>query len=353
MGSQPRGISASRGAAVLALSEWQTQFEAWQLICEELQPGFNASRGYTLPEFKESAALRWGTAFEDSVIQLSESASGQVIKNREQFWKRDLTLSEDGEEILTCHIDGWYEDRNLIEKSIGLHEGKTTSIMPYRAKWGEPGTAAVPKIYQVQTQHQMLCTGAELDIVSVLVFPETPDAWEKMGWKPMLTSGQMNSESWGLIFEVEGKIKKIVQCWDWAKTLEEMGFFHQYPVPADKTLQSLLLDGYRHFWDHHVLTGIEPDPSTYEDIRRAFPEPVGTLVVDDQMDSWLRELRETKEEISTSGRLGKRVEELKVLILDTARKSATVPDEASDKKLVFVNAEGKKLGQYNGRVFLT
>ena len=132
-----------------------------------------------------------------------------------------------------------------------------------------------------------------------------------------------------------------------------MGFFHQFPCPADRDLQKLLLDGYRHFWDNYVLTGTEPQLTDYEDIRRAFPEPVGTLVVDPQTESWLLELTETKEEISKTGRLGKRVEELKVLILDNARKQTTIPDEGSETKLIFKNSQGKKLGQYNGKTFLT
>ena len=94
MGSKPVGISASRGAAVLGISDWQTQFEVWQLIMEERQPGFNASRGYVLPEFKESASLRWGNAFEDANIALSESAS------------RDLEIFPFDGKIFDC--EGFY-----------------------------------------------------------------------------------------------------------------------------------------------------------------------------------------------------------------------------------------------------
>jgi predicted phage-related endonuclease len=94
MGSTPRLISASRGAATLGVSGWATPLSVWQEIEEELHPGFNAARGYALPEREESAAMRWGTAFESSIIGLAERASGKRIADREMAY-----LHDDNEDI--------------------------------------------------------------------------------------------------------------------------------------------------------------------------------------------------------------------------------------------------------------
>jgi hypothetical protein len=59
MGATPRGISGSRAAAVLGLSEFTSRFEVWQQIKEEREPGFNAKRGYIMPVFEGNAATRW------------------------------------------------------------------------------------------------------------------------------------------------------------------------------------------------------------------------------------------------------------------------------------------------------
>ena len=50
MGSNPRGISGSRAASILGLSEWATVFQTWQEIKEEQVPGFNSLAGYVMPE---------------------------------------------------------------------------------------------------------------------------------------------------------------------------------------------------------------------------------------------------------------------------------------------------------------
>jgi len=371
MGSQPRGISASRGAGIItnaegdSLSEFTTRFETWQLIMEERfpprplpdgsvimghndhtalgYPGFNAARGYTLPERKESAPLRWGTAFEDSVVELAEWATGQRIFMREELFALDLRGDRCMDGQITCHIDGMYTPFNP-EQPDRLHEGKTTSLFPFREKWGEPGTSRVPRTYQMQVQHQMACTGAELDIVSVLVFPETPDAWEKMGWR----TNKMPDDAPDFIrYLLKNEDGRMSRPQFWANVLAEMGYFHQYPVPADRTAQKLLLDGYRHFWDHYVLTGIEPELRTYDDIKRAFPEPKGTIVCDADLSRWWQEYKDISVEIGTGSTPKKRQERLRKVILLRARAMEGFEDDESEKTMIFRDETGRKLGQYS------
>ncbi|MBU1080881.1 MAG: YqaJ viral recombinase family protein [Spirochaetes bacterium] len=346
MGSTPVGISASRGASILGLSEFATQFETWQLIMEERQPGFNASRGYTLPEFKDSAPIRWGKAFEDAVIELAEEATGKKISDRERLFRAQY------HPYVTCHIDGAYEffpstNRRILKPEI-LHEGKTTSAFPYREKWGEPGTDKIPQTYQVQGQHQCVCTGATRNIVSVLVFPETADHWEKMGLEVGQVVMKGGAKEWVILQNGAGM---IATCRDWARVLAQMGYFHQYPVDAKPDLGRMLLDGYSHFWHKHILPGVEPEPSTYDDIKRAFPEPVGTLVCDEEMVRWFAERDAIKEEIGGKGPLAKRADELKITILARARKMDATLDEESEKKIIFRDEAGKKLGQFDGKTF--
>jgi len=332
MGSLPVGLSASRGAAILGLSEWSTPLEVWQKIMEAREPGFNEKNGYSLPEFKEGAPLRWGLAFEDAVIRLSEEAHGLDIVYREKLF---TALNHD---YITCHIDGWYGG----SVSSPLHEGKTTSSFIYRKKWGEPGTDKIPRNYQVQVQHQMLCTGADETIVSVLIFPKMVDEWEKEGIQVK------NNDAGGWFLHTENN---IISLNDWARVLSEMGFFHQYPIKRNQELIDLMIEKYKAFWNDHILPGQPPEPQNYDDIKRLTPEPVGTIIATEQLERWAREYREIGEELGSKGSLKKRRDQLKVLILDWMRKQDSVMDEASRDKTLLMDSRGHKLISYNGRVF--
>lgn len=343
MGSTPRGISASRGSAVLGLGEYegQTPFTVWQLICEERRPGFNAERGYVSPPPVDNAAVRWGSAFEDAIVDLASAKQGKQIVERERLFKLncldfvDKTFPE-----ITCHIDGWYTNGSDLGAGQPLHEGKTTSMMNFWNNWGTPGTDRIPQGYQVQVQHQMLCTGASEAIVSVLVFPRRVDEWEAEGWC-ILETGSLGNP----------KLGYSQDPLTWARVLAEMGLFHQYPVAASPSLQRTLVDAYSHFWHTYVLPEREPPIDAYADIRRAFPAPVGTIVAGEQEERWAREYREIGEEIGDSGRLAKRRAELKVLLLKRMREMDKQMDDESREKSVLRDRTGKKLVQWDGKVF--
>ena len=332
MGSKPSKLSASRGAAVLGLSKWSTQFEVFQKVMEEQEPGWNAKQGYVLPEFKETAVLRWGLCFEDAVIKLSEEAQGCNIIDQERFFHYG--------DFITCHIDGLYNDPadNI------LHEGKTTSAFIYRKKWGEPGTDKVPRDCAIQVQHQMLCTGADETIVSVLVFPKMVDEWEKEGWEVIF------DEDYGAKLEFE-KNNDPMDPYNWANILNQMGYFHQYSVKRNQPLIDLMVEKYTTFWNDHVLTGKPPKAQDYDDIKRMCPEPVGTIIATEQLERWATEYKEIGQELGTKGILQKRRDQLKVLILNWMRQQDAVMDEASRDKTLLMDSRGHKLISYNGRVF--
>lgn len=333
MGSTPVGLSASRGAAILGLSKWSTPFEVWQKIMETRQLGFNESRGYKYPEYEESSVMRWGLAFEDAVIRLSEEAHGLDIVHREKLY---TAFNHD---FITCHIDGWYGG----SVSSPLHEGKTTSQFIYRQKWGEPGTDRVPRDYAIQVQHQMLCTGADDTIVSVLVFPKMVDDWEKEGWE---------------IYKPEPEICYSLYRDDdlydpnrWATVLNQMGYFHQYPVKRNQKLIDLMIEKYTNFWNCNVIPGIPPKPQTYDDIKRMTPEPVGTIIATPQLERWAVEYKEIGKEIGDTGPLKKRRDQLKVLILDWMRQQDSVMDDDSRERTLLMDTRGHKLISFNGKVF--
>ena len=348
--SKPRGISASRGAAVLGLSEFQTPLEVWQRITEEREPGFNARNGYEMPPEPNSAAIRWGTAFEDAVIELAERERGKKIFDREGLYtKIDLGLhNKPSDGFITCHIDGRYDCGEYeCPNGFTLHEGKTTSIMAYREKWGEPGTDCIPRVYQIQVQHQMLCTGAREVIVSVLVFPETPDKWEKDGWEVR----EIDEGEYALIHSIDNKNGSITQHFveikKWASVLCEMGYFHQYTVKANPAVQEMLVKHYTDFWNNHVLTGKPPEPRNYEDIKRLLTEPVGTIICDTQMTAWFLEYKSINKEIGKTGNAQKRKDKLRLRIMDKTRKLNAVIDDESQEKIIYRDTQGNKLGQYS------
>jgi hypothetical protein len=352
MGSRPSGISGSRGAAVLGLSEYQSPLEVWQRIMEERKPGWNAAHGYTLPPDPDNAAIRWGNAFEDAVFAMAQERRGVRIPltTREQLWSTNGSdrmgpgMPGDGLDwFITCHIDGRYEDG-------ALHEGKTAGYFAFLDSWGEPGTDRIPTAYQLQVQHQMLCTGAPSAVVSVLVFPRRPDEWEQAGVALARHVGRSDDLEW--FVHSPARVADI-PCMQWARALDEMGYVHQYTVAARPSLQAELVSRYREWWETYVIGECEPEPRTPDDVARLFPAPKGTIVADEQMQRWLTEYAEIGAEIGGTGRLAKRRDELRVLVLDTARKLDAQLDDESREKTVFRDAQGKKLGQWNGKVFRT
>lgn len=335
----PVNISASRAAAILGLSNYQTPVTAWLQIMESREPGFCARNNYELPVVEYSAPMRWGHAFESAVIELAEQVQNDKIFLREEFFEKDY---------LTCHIDGLYNaGHNKFGAPGTLHEGKTTNAQYFRDHFGEPGTDQVPVEYALQTQHQMICTGAEKVILSVLVFPRRVEEWEEMGWKPINDCGRWELEAAnGLHFSIKR----------WANILNEMGYFHQYTITANPELQALMLQKYSTFWTDHVLTGTPPVPMCVDDIKALVREPIGTIIADERVERLVMERDNIMSEIGKGGSLSKRAEELRLEILKYMTAAGAVPDDESRNKFILRGRDGKKLASYgadkNGRMVM-
>lgn len=326
MGSKPSGISGSRAAAILGLSNWSTPVDAWLKIMEELESGFCVANGFIKPERKDSAIFRWGLAFEDAIIDVAESLSGVSIRSREKLFHYKEY------EHINCHVDGIYKN-NII------HEGKTTNNKTFREKWGEPGTDRLPQEYQIQVQHQMICTGLKQVIISVLVFPRMVDEWEADGY----------SISKNSIYSIRRDDKPCATPYEWSHSLKSMGYFHQYVVHRNEQLQRLMLEFYFDFWNNHVVKKTPPNPYTYDDIKRLVVAPKGTIIADDDI---CRHSQEYKQITTEVGILNKRKDQLKTIILNSMRGKADVPiDDDSVEKWILRDTEGRKLHSYDGKTF--
>jgi len=329
----PINISASRGASILGLSKWKTPVQSWLEIMETRQLGFCKKHKYNLPEFEYNSAMRWGHAFESAIIELAvRKRDCERIFDREKLFNAIPNY-------ITCHIDGMYN--MLLDGMKPLHEGKTTSYFSWKDTFGEPGTDNVPVEYQIQCQHQMICTGAEKVILSVLVFPKRVEEWEEMGWEIIQHEKGYYLEN--PIFTDSTGLHKPVK---WACILDQMGYFHQYQITAHPELQKRMIAHYTEFWNENVLAEKEPIPQTYEDIKSLCTEPVGTILADETIERLMAEYKNIKSEIGGTGPLAKRAEQIKVAVLDYMHNAGAVEDDESQDKWILRDQSGSKIASY-------
>jgi hypothetical protein len=326
----PLNISASRAGAILGMSQYSTPLQVWLQIMESREPGFCEKHNYQIPEFEYNSAMKWGHAFESAVIELAEEKQNLNILCREKFFATDG-------HYLTCHVDGIYNYDEF--NPMILHEGKTTSAQYFYSAFGEPGTDRVPVEYQLQCQHQMICTGAEKVILSVLVFPKRVEEFEAEGWTPMLHKK-------GYYYLYNESKKKATTPENWAITFNDIGNFHQYVITAHSDLQKLMLEAYADFWNNYVLTGTPPEPKNYDDIRAICREPVGTIISTPEIENLISEYKQIGSEISSTGTLAKRREQLKTQILNFSRTAGFTEDDESKDKWIIRSQDGKKLASY-------
>ena len=195
--------------------------------------------------------------------------------------------------------------------------------------------------YQIQCQHQLICTGAEQVILSVLVFPKRVEEWEKEGW---IIQQHENPDYYFLFNEKE---QRATTPENWARILSDMGYFHQYIITPHAELQNLMISAYTDFWNENILGGKSPEPKEYNDIRMLCREPVGTIVATAEVEYLMSELKNIKSEISGTGTLAKRADMIKMSVCDYMRHEKGVEDLESKDKWILRGQDGKKLAQYS------
>ena len=324
MGSTPIGISASRGAAILGYSRYSEPVEAWLKICEDRQPGFCEINCWPKPEFVGNAATEWGLALEDLICDFAV-----IGQDAFEIYDREKLSIHTEYDFITCHQDGEYHFNNQItaeDRPRTLHEGKTANERTFRSDWGTPGTDHIPQGYMIQVQHQMMLTGADECIVSVLVLPKM------QAELPPPDDADM--------------VRRI------ALGLYDMGYFHQYPVKRNQTIIDHMTDEYVRFWNENVLKKIPPKPQSLEWVKKMIPKPCGTVIANDQIQRWSTELDGIKREMKAAK---ERKEKLRELILNYMREHAemegTVIDKNSTEKLIMLAPNGRKMHSFNGKMF--
>ena len=306
--STPYRISGSRAAAILGLSPYQTPVQVWLQIMEEIKPGFCEKNKFEKPEYTTNNPMIWGTAFEDEIIRITEIIHKIKISEREKLFIID--------DFISCHPDG-------ISIDV-LIENKTTSEYYYKDNFGEENTDQIPINYQIQVQHNMICTKKEKCLMPVLIFPKRPDDYVNLD------------------IDIE-KINKR----KWVEVLLEMGNVKFYEITAHKELQDLMIKHYTDFWNNYVLTGKAPEPKTYGDIKRLVREPVGTIIADENIERLMSEYKHIKSEIGQGGGLSKRIEQIKIEVMQYMTDQTGVIDDDSQDKFILRNQSGKKIASYS------
>lgn len=326
MGSTPINISGSRSSAILGLSPYQTQIDIWLTMMEEIEPGFCENNKYVLPEKPDNASIRFGNAFEDSIIMLYEEQNGVKVSDREKLFIKDF---------LSCHVDGIVGDI--------LIENKTTSQYYFNDNFGEPGTDRIPMNYMCQVQHNLMCTGLSSCDLSVLVFPKRQDEFEAMGWMVEINNNIYRLVNKNMTYTKLGYGVQYPS--EWARTLAEMGYFHTYHIEPNEKLQSLMLQKYEQFWNVNIIGKQIPEIQTLDDIKKIYTEPKGTVVADEEIERISMERKLIQKEISE---MKKNVDKLKLIeqqyLYDHA---GEVIDEETREKTFLLDRAGKKLASYS------
>lgn len=327
---RPVNISSSRAAAVVGLSKYKSCRDVWMEIMEEREPGFCERNNFEIKKEESNSHMKWGLAFEPAICLFAERVAGRIINYKDYF------CSHEKLDFLTAHPDGLYKDTKKI------HEAKTTSIYVFKNSFGEPGTDLIPPEYQLQCQHQLLVTGYNSVIMSILVFPSDVNEIEKNSKldKTNTLFSNSNKNCYSTLYEI-------------TKSLFLLGFFHQYKIEADKELHDIMLEYYITFWLKNVIGREMPDAEYYSDIQKYIKNPAGTIVADGRIESLLNEYKDIQREIGKKGILEKRKDRIKAKVLDYAlkkSKSAIIDDE-SKLKWLFYSESGKKLAQYDDKSF--
>lgn len=365
MGSTPAPgtYSASQISTLIGLNPYQTPLAGFQTMKEKAEPGWNAAHGYTLPPEPEGAALRWGLAFEDAIIKLAEEKEGRQIIFKEELFKKtlnDITLS--------CHIDGAfsYDPSKETRELSTLHEGKTTNHWAYTStkkeiqenidfttgkiepgfqiirRWGDPGSDNVPQEYQIQGAVQRICAGAELVKLSVLVFPKGQDEFEALGW--VISSYTNSNGTFPVLVKDIPEKSPIIEPINWARTIEQMGNFHQYSLPSNPALETAIIESVQRFDRDHMKPGIPPTPTDFADVRRLLPNPMGTVIATPDLVTLCREYSENVRQLGTASPIRARQEILKTQIADTANQlRRSDPTSPPDKFLILDPNGGDQL----------
>ena len=305
-------ISASQGSAILGLNPYQSRFDYWCKIMEEIDPGFCEKNNYPVPEIVDNAAIRRGNAFEDGIIEVCEKISGYPIHSREKLFTKSFQWGD-----ITCHVDGIYDNFD----GGTIHEAKTVSGQYFRTHhWKqtseEDPTGRLPKYYEVQLQHQQICSEIDNSILSALVIPFDDT------------------------IELPTDPATIIL---WSNVLNDMGFMYQWDRKAKPEAREAMLGMYSDFMTHNIMKQIPPEPMTDDDYKWLHWN-FGEIEADKKIINAIAERKDLKKEIKEAENRIKDLTGVVKRFMADNHADAFKPDTESNGMVIL--KDGKKLASY-------
>lgn len=218
LATRATGIGGSDSAAILGLDPYRSPLEVW---ASKINPANDDD-----DDDPDDTAAAWGHRLEGVVLQEYARRTGRDVKH-------DGTMLRSRRyPLMMATLDGV----QMIGGAASFPEVKTTALGKLWAERGETlNGERVPVHVQVQVQHSLLVTGAELATVVAFLLPE----------------------------------RKLVH----------------YDVLANKAFQGVLVERLTAFWRDHVQTGKPPRPIG----RGAEFDVLAKLVPDEGEVIWLSE----------------------------------------------------------------
>lgn len=145
LAERKKRLGATDVSAVLGLNPYRTAYEVWLDKRDLLEP------------WEGNAATELGSRLEPALLDEAEARWGELQRN---------VVAVCGDAPIAATLDGWLVDREEVV------EAKTAGLLSDFAdvgEWGEEYTDEIPEQYVIQTQVQLLCTGAKVARVIALV----------------------------------------------------------------------------------------------------------------------------------------------------------------------------------------
>jgi putative phage-type endonuclease len=137
------GIGGSDAAAALGLSPWRTPLALYLEKLGEAQP------------FVDNEAMLWGRVLEPAIRDEYQRRTGRVVA------RSPRAIVNPQHAFMRANLDGM-----TCEPVPRVVEIKTARM---DKGWGEAGSDEVPQQYFLQCVHYMICTGAQLADLAVLI----------------------------------------------------------------------------------------------------------------------------------------------------------------------------------------
>lgn len=153
-------ITATRIAAVLGLSPWESPFSLWHRMA-----------GTVSNEVEVSPEMEWGTRLEDAVAGKFADEHSEYLYPQAGTWAHvDRPWQRaTPDRLIVRDLSGSMWDPSPGDsprRLMGLLEVKTS---PFGDGWGPHGSAEVPVYYEAQVQWQMDTLGIDVCHVAVLI----------------------------------------------------------------------------------------------------------------------------------------------------------------------------------------